>query len=349
MAYTEHSIEKSEKIVESIVGLVEPELTVTKLINHQGFDAFKGAKGDTLTQRVPGRLPAREYAWRNDRTNGIVYDLYKEGKVDISLAGHLYSATQLTDEQYEFDLGSSWMKLADAQARGVAQGMNTRAAAVIENAPYEVTIGGVEPAIRSALVEARKVLNKLRTPNEQRILLVGSDFEAAILNDDGLTLTSNVAQARAESALADATIGRLQGFTVVSTLDIDPGSAYAFIPSAFVQLTAAPYVPDSVPFGASKSYGGFALRWMRDYDTEHFTDRSVVDAYVGQREVKDIIIPREVEAGDAPFDPNTLEEHFVRGIKLTLDGVSDYPDANSDLADSTGVSDANAWVAPSYS
>ncbi|MFD7750667.1 hypothetical protein [Streptomyces sp. NPDC059757] len=38
------------------------------------------------------------------------------------------------------------------------------------------------------------------------------------------------------------------------------------------------------------------------------------------------------------------QEHFVRGIKLTLDGKSDYPAAAPELATITGVSDAKVWT-----
>ena len=346
MPYVEHTVVKASDVVDSIVGLVEPQLTIPKLVTQRNLMDFAGRENDTLTQRVPGRLPSRTYAFRNDRTNPLIYDVYKEAKVDITLGDRLYSGVELTDEQYDFDFGSDWMKLANAQAMAVGEGLNSSAAKAITDAPYEVTIGGVAPAIKSALVEARKVLNKMRVPNESRILLVGAEFEAAMLNDDNFTAAVKAGETRAENALGDATIGRAYGFNIVSSIDIDGDVAYAFIPSAYVQLTAAPSIPASAPFGAAVSYGGFSLRWIRSYDINYLTDRSVIDSYLGTEAVKDIIIPREIEASQAPFDPSTLGQHFIRGIKLTLGGTSVYPAKTSDLAKSTGVSADNAWVAP---
>lgn len=350
MAYTNHEVAKAQKVADLASSLVAHDLTLPKLFTHEGFEKFKGTEGDKLVYRVPGRLPHRRYAFRNDRSAPIQYDVYKEGKTEIVWGDRIYSAVQLTDEQYEFDL-DGWGKLLDAQTSAVATGLNNQAGEALANAPWEVTIGGVEPAIRSAIIEARRVLNAFRVPREQRILVVGSDFEAAMLNDKDLTLTQNVEQGRAENALANAVLGRLAGFTVVLDNSIPAGDAYAIIPSSFVFTTGAPYIPNSVGFGATASVDGFSLRWLRDYDLDYVKDRSLVDTYCGVNAVKDLFLPKSAfteDAGPVSVDVDSLKSYFVRGVKLTLDGASVYPNEKekADLVAETGISSKSAWKAP---
>lgn len=66
-----------------------------------------------------------------------------------------------------------------------------------------------------------------------------------------------------------------------------------------------------------------------------------MNTYAGFRSVTDILV-----GWDAANEKEVIstQEHFVRGIKLQLDGKFDYPAAASELATITGVSDAKAWT-----
>ena len=342
MVYIEHDLVKAEKIVNAAVGLVEQQVTLPKLVNFASLDEFKGAKDDTITQRLPGRLPGRTYDFRNDRSEGIIFDIYKEGLVTMTMGGHAYSGVELSDEQRDFDLGGGYGPLLGAQADAVVRVLNEGAANLITGANYKVTIGRIEEDLRGALVEARRVLNALRVPGNQRILLIGTNVEAALLLDEKITIASNVGDARADNALTDATLGKLMGFTVVADPTIDPDTAYAFVPDAFAFRTAAPTVPNGVPFGTTKSWEGFALRFMQDYDPRYFVDRSVVDAWFGSAPVEDMLYPVK-NSKLVNFDPASLNKYFLRGIKLTLGGTSRYP-TEADITAETGLSAAGAWT-----
>jgi hypothetical protein len=67
-------------------------------------------------------------------------------------------------------------------------------------------------------------------------------------------------------------------------------------------VTRAPVIPDGAAYGASQSYNGLAMRWLRDYDFTTTTDRSLVDCYAGFGHV--------LEAQDS--------DRFVRGVRLQL-------------------------------
>lgn len=338
----EHMIVKPAKLAATAVGMLEQELVIPNLFQKEGIDQFKGAENDTISVPVEGVLPFHEYAWRNDRSNPIVFDLYKERKIAVTFGGNVYSAVKVTDEQNDFDL-PSWAKLLRPQVKAVARGLARRAVNVLTGQAYSVTVGNTETNLRGAMIEARRVLNKFQVPGDTRYLLVGTDFESALLNDEKLNLAQNVGDSEAQSALRTATLGERFGFRIVVDQTIPGDTAYAFAGSAFIFLSGAPSVPQSVPFGATQSFEGIAMRWVRDYDPTYMQDRSVVNTYAGFRSVTDILVGWDE---DARSEVVSTQEHFVRGVKLTLDGASVYPPAAGELARITGISDAEPWPRP---
>lgn len=337
----QHQVVKPEKLVNAAVGMLEQELLVPMLFQREGIDQYKGAEDDTISIKVEGVLPYHDYAWRNDRTEGIVFDEYKERKIAVTFGGNVYSAVKLTDEQNDFDI-DSWAVLLRPQVKAVARGLNRQAVDVLTGAAYNVTIGSAEQNLRGAMIEARRVLNKFNVPDGRRYLLVGTDFESALLSDEKLNLAQNVGDSEAESILRTATIGQRYGFTIIVDQTIPGDAAYAMVDSAFIFTSGAPSVPQSVPYGATTSFEGIALRWVRDYDSTHMQDRSVVNTYAGFRAVDNDVLVGYNSAGKTEVISES--EHFVRAIKLTLDGNSDYPAVGSDLANITEVSEASVWT-----
>ncbi|NUV86598.1 hypothetical protein G6W61_10300 [Streptomyces sp. KAI-26] len=340
MPTAQHQVVKPQKLVNAAVGMLEQELIIPNLFQKQGVDQFKGAENDTISMKVEGILPFHDYAWRNDRSSPIVFDEYAERTIAVTFGGNVYSAVKLTDEQNDFDI-DNWSKLLRPQSKAIARGLQRRAVNTLTGQAYEVSIGNTAQNLRSALIEARRVLNAFHAPKEGRYLLVGTEFESALLNDDKLNLAQNVGDSEAESALRTASIGDRMGFRIVVDQTIPADAAYAFASSAFIFLSGAPSVPQSVPYGATTSFENIALRWVRDYDPLYMQDRSVVNTYAGFRSVTDILV-----GWDAANEKEIIstQEHFVRGIKLQLDGASDYPAAASELAKITGVSDAKVWT-----
>lgn len=286
MAYTPHQKIKPQHVADTYVGLIYDELLLPNLITPGSFDGFKGKQNDTVNVKVPGLLPARSYAFRNDRDNdGIQFDQYAETTVALTFtAGRIYSAVEVTDEQNDFDQTTVDF-LAPTQARAVARGMENDTANTMRNADYEVVVGGAEKDPYRALVEARKLLNKFRVQGA-RNLVVGTDFEAALLLDKRFTAAVSSGD-EAGGVLRSGNIGNWVGFNIFVSDLIEPDEAIAFTDTSFAFAVAAPYVPGSVPFGATAASDGYALRWIRDYDLRYVVDRSLVDCYFGSRQIKD--------------------------------------------------------------
>lgn len=310
----EHVVVKPEKIASAAAVALEESLVVPALFRREGVDQFRGAKDDTINVVVEGVLPWHDFGWRSDRDK-VVFDTYAERKIAVTFGGIKYSGVKLTDEQKDFDL-LDWAKLMSKQAEAVGRGLEAASVQFLKDHKFDVNMVGTSTDLRGTLVAVRKVMNRLHVPAGRRTLLIGTDWEAALLNDPSITFASSSGDAEAASVLHDASLGRLFGFEVVVSQEIDPDAAYAMVDSAFVFITGAPYVPDSIPFGATASYNGIALRWLRHYNHEQFQDESVVSTYYGFRAVPDIL--RATDGTNQALI--TDNEHFVRAVKITLDG-----------------------------
>lgn len=320
-----HQVVKPEKIAATAAVLLEEKLIVPAVFRREGIDQYKGAKDDTINVVVEGVLPYRTYGWRAPRTTDVQFDEYSERKISVTFGGDIYSAVRLTDEQNDFDL-PGWAKLARKQTEAIGRGLERQATDYLLSAPYEITLG-LDPAqLRRGLIRAREVMNRLRVPEGQRTMLVGTAVESALLEDEKLNLAQNVGTEEAVSALRNATLGRRFGFDFVVARELPPNTAIAMVDSAFVFATGAPSVPQSVPFGASASYNGVALRWIRDYDSLRFQDRSIFNTYKGFRHVDDIMLGTDDATGQNYVG---TYEHFVRAVKLELNGVDSLPNGTT--------------------
>lgn len=350
-AYVEHAPVKPEKLVNTYIGLIERQTKISQVFARKGIDQFKGSEGDAVTIKVPGRLAARRYKFRNDRTNPIKFDRFAEYKVTTTFGDLIYQGVEITDEQRDFDLLSP-QSIVPAQARAVGKELEAMCLDTLLNADFEVIIGTPEAELRQALIEARRVLNRFEVDGA-RYLFVGDDFEAALLDDEKLNLAQNVGEDLAKSSFENAILGRRYGFTIVQDNTLPADAALAVVGNPAVLLTGAPSIPFSKRAnGATTSYEGLALRWMQDYDDDYRVDRSVVDTYVGTELVKDryAVWDNAPRTDDLASPDQTHKgemvgtaDHFVRAIKLELGGTDSYPTAASTLAADTGVSESNKW------
>ena len=90
---------------------------------------------------------------------------------------------------------------------------------------------------------------------------------------------------------------------------IAPNLGFAFHKSAYVMSTRAPVVPDGASWGATQSYGGIAMRVLRDYDFVNVRDRLLADAYLGTNIVQDtgrFDANGKFVATDQPYTPQAI-------------------------------------------
>lgn len=292
---------KPEAILATALGVLERELLLPRFVTRLAGADFRGKKNDTLTMRVPARLQAREYEWRNDRSSPIVVDEIEEVGVDVKLDRQPYSAVALTDEQLMLDISDFNEQVLDPQIRAVAEWLEELVATTIEGAPHAWTVGESDPYKAAAM--ARAALNKAGVPIAGRALILGADVETEFLSSP---LFVRADTSGSDNALRDALIGRVAGFDTFVSQFIDAESAFAVHTSGFGLANMAPLVPAGCTYGQSRTYGGYAMRWIRDYDSAYAQDRSVLSAFAGCSSVND-----GIQLGD------THEDENVRVVKLT--------------------------------
>lgn len=352
MAYIEHTTVKPSDIADTGVETLKLRSVASNLVTRSGFEKFVGQEGDTVNVRVKGSLPVRNYAWRNDRTQPLITDTVQDTVVQIKVElDRNYSAVKLTDESKAFDFDGSWGDIFERQTDALVNYNENKIAEQVLGAPYEVIRHADNSAanlkteaeinrdpIFNAFVDAKADLKKLRAPGTGYVALVGSGFAAELQKNQKLV----TAQGNGDSALAAATVGTIAGVTVVEDPLMPDDEAHIFLKSAFVFYNAAPIVPNSVPYGAASAAGGFALRWLMDYDTSFATDRSLFDTFVGYDYTKDLI-----EIQDENGRPHVSEEtFFTRGVKIVLgDGEDKLP---GDGSETTPGGNPESYLALAY-
>lgn len=302
---------KATSIASQALGLLEREIVLPGLVWRDAGGDFAHAAGDTISIRVPARTTARTRTLRGARgaesegTGIITMDELTETKVDVTLDTDVYSAVPITDENLTLDITDFGAQILQPQVRAVGEGIENAIAAEMTGATYatDLVLDTAEPF--NTIVDARVALNKANVPMTERYLVIGADLEGVFLKSDHL---NRVDQSGSESALRDATIGRLAGFSAVVVSNALPANVgFAFHKSAYVLSMVAPAVPDGASFGARRSAYGMGMRWIRDYDFRNVQDRSLLDAYIGTNIVAD---------GPDGADVDTSPD-FVRAVKIT--------------------------------
>jgi hypothetical protein len=356
MTYTPHLKVKPAVLVQSAVSALTDQLSISNTVTKRSdMKTFFKSSGDTISQRVKGTVPVRTYTARNDRSQPIITDQYQETVVTVTIsADRPYSAIKMTDEQRDWDFQDGWGDIIEAQTSSIASYLEHGVLNQIMSAPYERVIlvkddsAGLTAAkdadqdvFYNAVVEAKKALRLMRTPNDTLFAVCGVDFEEKILKSNRFRKD----EGRGDDALTTATLGRIAGVTFVSSTQIPADEAFLYASSGFLVFTGVPSIPQSVPFGSTASAGGWALRWLMDYDTAYLTDRSVFDCYAGYSYVKDRL---------AVFDGSSREivstdEYFVRGIKMALkSSTSAVEKKPGDGSSTTPGGSASSFLAKAY-
>lgn len=278
---------KSQKITATALGLLQREIVLPALVWTDATMAsdWVGNEGDTVTIRVPARTTARTRPLRGARTSAsegdgiITMDELTEQSVDVTLDEAIYSAVPTTDEEETLDIVDYGAQILAPMVRAVAEGAENKIAKTMQSATYANTVTISAANTFDGFVDARRALNDAHVPMNDRIVVVGSALEAALLKDQHF---NRFDQSGTDSALRDATIGRIAGFPqVIVSQALQPDEGYAFHRTAYSAVMVAPKIPSGASYGARQSLAGVGMRWIKDYDFRNAQDRSMVDFYMG--------------------------------------------------------------------
>lgn len=356
MAYEPHGVVKEQRIVDAGTALLDKKSDVLGLFTKETPDQWFGSENDTVTVRVPGTLPVRTYGWKNDRSEPIRTDTYRETTAQVRInATDYYNATKLRDEDLVFDFGGSFGKLTNAQTDILAKKLNWDAMHVVRNLPFEygqgvdISAAAIKAQAEigrdvfyNAFVDAEAALNKLRVPFEERVALVGSNVAAEIRKSQKLHLATGD---NSGQAFASSVLGTYAGFSIVADPNVAADEALLVTKSGVAFWNYAPPVPLGAVRGATASVNGVSMRWVQDYDTGYMLDRSVWNTWAGFRHVEDNLVQVNQDESQEIIGEET---YFLRGAKLIFgdgtggwvpgDGSNNGPtdrkgaDADSELA-----------------
>ncbi|GGM39515.1 hypothetical protein GCM10012275_07990 [Longimycelium tulufanense] len=314
-------LKQDAKLAATALSLLERRLILPGLFDRHAEGEFRGALGDTINVKRPSKLKAKRRALR--ATGTFERSVLNEWSIPVRLADNVYSAINLPDEMLTLDVESFATQVIDPQIRAIAEDYEDMVATKMEASfgdggtldLSKVTDDEAKAAlIRRHLTSLRKALNAENVPTAGRYAVLGGEIERILLTDPHLT---KVDESGSASALREAVIGRLYGFTLLSSNAVPENAFYSFHGSALQLVSMAPANPQGATYSTSLSANGVALRYIRDYDFEQATDRSLINVYTGIGEVKDIPAKEDVSG---ITDPAVLlsKATQVRGLKTTV-------------------------------
>lgn len=291
-----HVFVKPSLVVETAVEILQRQRVLQALVTTDGLGDFGGSANDTINIRVPAIAGAHTRTLRSADRNLTTDDLV-EHTIPVQLTEHVYSAIKLTDEQRTLDIRDFARQVALPQVSAMAYKLEDLVADLIDSPTYDEVID-IDPADTfPAFVDARKKLNDANVPDQNRVLVVGSAVEAAILKDQQFRYADRSGDS---NALRRAYLGEIAGMRAFRSNAIDPNVAYEFHPTAFVYVSRAPKVSEGVVASASYAADNVALRWLADWSYGDIAMRSLVDVFTGYKVITE------------------PDGKFVRGVKLQL-------------------------------
>ena len=292
------------RIVSAALGLLVRESSLPRTVWRDPVGDFAGAKDDTISVRLPAYAPARTRVLRSGTTR--TKDSLNERKVDLTLDVDVYKDVGVTDEQMGLDIVDFGAQVLNPIAQGMVQEITSQVAAEMSGASYARSIAftyATGDAWEDIILAAREYLNKAHVPMGSRYLAVGASIETALLSTD-LFVKANES-GDGGTAIADATLGRKGGFTIITAPELDPDEAIAYHSTAFALSMKTPPLPVGV-WGQTISRDGFSMRVVRGFDLDTVEHRTIFDAWLGTAAVTDegyfdangVWTPSEDELGD---------------------------------------------------
>lgn len=271
----------SNVVATTAAEILKASLVLGRTVFRSAETDYEGGRGDTIRIRVPKAIPAKPF-------RGSVDDIVQtvdEGEVPLTLSTHAVSAVDLSPKDYSLNVADATIQAIAPTVIGVSEYIEQAIGIELQKKIDTATLE-IEPTNpRDAITTAGAMLDKARVGNATRWLVVDPDIKKMLLDDPNL---SQVADAGDDSALRDALIGRLHGFTVVMSPFIK--GAIAMSGDAFACAVRAPRVPDGVS-GKSQSDTddqGYAITVLHAFNDNRLTQRIISQAFVGTAVIDDV-------------------------------------------------------------
>lgn len=256
------------------VALLTRTLVLPMTVTRVPGEDFAGSNGDTITLRVPQPSSARTQATAGA---AITYDDTNETAVDVQV-NHLYHASKITDEDMSLSIEDFASQVTRKQVAAVATGGEDELATAMNAVAVDASILANGSDISAQILAAREDLGSNDVPTGGRWLAVSPGVATFMLELDKF---SKVNESGSDSALRDAILGRIYGFTVVESNALDAGTALAYHTSGFAFGNRTPVAPRGAADSATASDNGIGIRQIFQYDPDVLSDASVISTFAG--------------------------------------------------------------------
>lgn len=281
-----HTLYTSEQAARSVLASLRYLTVLPRTVRMDFSSEFVAGRGQTVN--VLGPISAGEAKIytkaKRDAREAIEFNDLGQTWVPVKLEDQLYNAVRLPDDWATFTLSDLQSQVIRPQSESVVDALAApliaQMTAIANDAttPIPDVVADGSNAL-AAIIKAGQVLNERKVPRDGRVIAVGSQIEAALLNVPQLQKVNEAGDGGAQ--LRRATIGTLFGFTIVADYSLPADFAIAYHRDAFAFVTRPSRVPEGAAHGAVVAQDGFALRHIMHYNPSQLEDQSVVDTFYG--------------------------------------------------------------------
>lgn len=279
------------------VELLTRSLVLPNTVHRAPSSDFVGPNGGTITVRVPQPGASRTQASAGAT---ITYDDVTEVPIDVALS-HLYHGKLVSDQEMTYSIENFARQISRVQVAAVATGAEDKLAAVMNalasDGDFNLTASDADT--EDTILAARETLGSNNCPADNRYLAVSPSIATRLLSVDKFT---KVNESGSSSALRNAILGSIYGFTVVESNALTAGTAVAYHSSGFVFANRTPVAPRGAVDSASAQAGGIGLRHIFQYVPDKLSDASVVSTFAGASAVYE----------DGTGTNGTVEKRFLK-------------------------------------
>ena len=281
---------KADQIVEAANLLLQRSIVLPRVFWAQPDALYTGTQplDDTITLRIPAQRTASKRTMRS--STAVSGTGLSETKVPVKLTEHVYDLLPITSEELTMDFKNFVAQVLNPQLRSVVEGVEDVIADALGAATWDADPVDFDEGTDlgfDVLIAAGKALNLLNVPRSGRVFVCGAGVEAALFGDDRVVKAN---EAATDTALREATIARLAGFTVIGSNALAEDEAYACHMTAIAFASVAPALPEGAGMAARTTSESLALRYLRDFSmgaTGGPSDQSLIDSFVGATSVED--------------------------------------------------------------
>lgn len=272
-----HTFLDPNEVAQVANALVRKDLVLGGIVGRNVAANFRAGMGASVDIKKPATLTASTRALGS--TASISTGTLTEAYQTVSITEQAYSAVDLSDADMTLHIADFAEQVLAPQAVAIGEYIETAIASKLATVTASTALGTyVSTSPDTLFVAARKYLRNQGTPINGMIAVVGTDIYADLLNSGKL---SDVDTSGSDSALRDATVGRLRGFTIIESNRVPGDELYFFHRDAVQLVLRAPAQPRGAAYAASVAQDGHAITWIMDYDSDTLHDRSVLSVFVG--------------------------------------------------------------------